>query len=127
MARKDKEPRKTKIRDYTRIEDGFLWFEESKQCALDHEDFGDILEYEKACRVVSLGDGWVERVWVSGSDSPVELHINIEMTLRAEMRSGKKYWYAYRKVGGIQFKRYVGSSDQINTRKLVEVARRMPG
>jgi len=107
---------------------GVLYCEGVRQGAIDDENFENVLEgeYPKAIRIMSLADGWQQRVWIPDVGYITE-NINVQMTLRKEKRSGTVYWYAYRRVHSTLYKRYVGRSEDINTRKIVEVARRMPG
>ena len=51
----------------------------------------------------------------------------MQFTLRKENRAGKLHWYAYRKAGGVQFKRYVGYDESITPSRLLEVAQKLPG
>lgn len=117
-------PRKSPVRSQTSIVDGQLYFEDVRQCAVEDDAFREIIEYEKSIRVVSLDFSWEQRVWIG--DQIVRESIDCEMTLRSEKRSGRLYWYAYRRAHGTLFKRFVGASEDINNRKLVDVAKKLP-
>ncbi len=123
---KAKHARMTKIRYETSIESGKLYFEDVCQCSMDSELFGEMLEdrHLTSIRLVSLAHNWHERAWFAPD---VQLNINLEMTLRKERRGALDHWYAYRRVGGQLFKRYVGHSDQVTEKRLVEVAQHLPG
>lgn len=121
-------PRNTPIRYQTSIVDGWLYFEDARQAEVGTDLFVDILEdkHTTSLRLVSLANDWFSHEWVTGVGI-VDFDIKLEMTLRKEFRSGRAHWYAYRQVGGVLFKRYVGQSDRITTKKLVEVAKKLPG
>lgn len=110
----------------TSIQLGNLFFEDAKQCSVESDDFREIIEHRTvtSIRVISLEFSWVQPVWIGGST--FDEKINCEMTLRSEQRCGTKYWYAYRRVFGKLHKRFVGQSEHINQRKLVEIARKLP-
>jgi hypothetical protein len=124
MARKE---HKSKSGQDVSIRFGYLYFGGVEEYLIEDGRFVSMIEdkYIKSIRVVSLSSEWVESVWIPGVDN-VSASIDLQMTLRKEIRSDKAYWYAYRKVGGKQYKRYVGMSDQITSRKLVDIARSMP-
>ena len=111
----------------TSIRNGDLYFEDARQCHIDDAAFAEIIGdgHTRTIRLISLDSTWVERVWIDGvgmrSDS-----VDTEMTLRREIKSGRGYWYAYRKALGKQHKRYVGTDEQVTQEKLLEVARKMP-
>jgi hypothetical protein len=119
--------RKTKTGSESSIVDGKLFFEDCQQCEVDSPTFSEMLEWhgQASIRVVSLSSDWFQRVFI-GSDVVIRESINLEMTIRPENRSGKRHWYAYRRVFGKLYKRYVGVSESITQTRLVEVARRMP-
>lgn len=123
---KTKQPRQSKVRSETSIESGRLYFEDVCQCSMDDELFQEMLDDKHliAIRVVSLAHNWHEREWYAPD---VQLNINLEMTLRKERRAALDHWYAYRRVGGQLFKRYVGHSEQVTEKRLVEVAQHLPG
>ena len=50
---------------------------------------------------------------------------NGTFTARKELRSGGWYWYAYRRYRGRLAKLYLGKSEDLNTERLVEVARKL--
>lgn len=122
-----KEPRQTPVRYESSIVNGALYFEDARQCALDDELASEILDdkHLQSIRVVSLSSGWYYRDHLTPGVS-VKNDVNVEMTLRKEMRSGVAYWYAYRRVFYKLHKRYVGGSEQVTEARLVEVARKLP-
>jgi len=119
--------RKTKTGNDTSIVDGILYFEDCKQCVIGDDVFPEIIGdgYTKTIRLVSLASNWRERVWVDGVGSQLE-DIDMEMTLRREIRSHVGYWYAYRRVFGKLYKRFVGKDENVTEEKLIEIARKMP-
>lgn len=119
--------RKTKTGYETSIVDGNLYFEDAKQCEVDDAVFRDIIGdgYTKSIRVISLDRNWIQKVWVTYDAHIVET-INVEMTLRREIRSGAGHWYAYRRVHKVLHKRYVGTDEKINQERLLEVAQKLP-
>ncbi len=122
-----KSNRKTKVGAETSIQCGRLFFAESEQCRVDSELFKEIIgdKYTNSIRVISLDREWYQNVWLD-HDTRLKETINIEMTIRAETRHGKKVWYAYRRVLGVLYKRYVGASDDMSQQKILETALKMP-
>ena len=122
-----KTPRNSKVRDETSIVNGILYFEDCIQCPVDDERFEPIISdgYTNAIRVVSLDTGWYETVYTGGSGKRQDF-INVEMTLRRELRADRGHWYAYRRVMGKLHKRYVGQDDRVTQARLLEIARKMP-
>lgn len=118
--------RKTKTGQDMSITEGWLCIGGVQECLVGSDEFYDILEdkYTKSIRVESLGNIWTEGLW-TGNDF-INIDINVEMTIRKEKRGQKEHWYAYRKRGGVQAKRYIGQTDRVNNRKLADVARNMP-
>lgn len=123
-----KEPRKTTVGSETSIREGWLCFGHEEMAEIDTEEFQELLEdkHTTTIRVQSLAFDWHSREWLSGLGY-FEFSIKLEMTLRRECRSGRNHWYAYRRVGGVLFKRYVGQSDRVTSKRLVEVAQKLPG
>lgn len=123
---KRKHVRMTKIGYETSISGGNLYFEDVCQCSMLDDIFQEMLDdkHLTAIRVMSLAHNWHEREWFAPD---AQLNINLEMTLRKERRGLLDHWYAYRRVGGQLFKRYVGHSDQVTEKRLVEVAQHLPG
>jgi hypothetical protein len=121
-----KKTRKTPIYYETSIIDGVLYFEDAAQAKIDTEQFTEIIDdkYTVSVRLVSLAGDWQTREWVSGVGS-VAFSLKIEMTLRKELVKGQAYWYAYRRAGGKLQKRYVGASDRVTTKRIVEIAQKM--
>lgn len=117
--------RKTKTGSSVAIIGGVLYFEDVPQASMGTDLFYELLEdkHTKAIRVMSFAADWIEYYW-NGSDFAEET-VNLEMTIRAEMRSDKKYWYAYRKHGGKLQKRFVGQTEQVTAARLADVARKM--
>ena len=100
--------RTTKTGSETSIQLGHLYFEDVKQCAVDSDVFREMIDepYVTTIRLMSLTYTWTVGQWVTLTDKVVDT-VNVEMTLRSEVRSGRKYWYAYRRVFGKLNKRYV--------------------
>lgn len=123
-----KKTRQTKTAGEASIIGGALYFEDARQCAVDDERFGDIIGdgYTRAIRVVSLDREWYQNVWID-LHSKVREDINVQMTLRREIRSGRGHWYAYRRFAGTLHKRYVGDDQNITQGRLLDVARALPG
>jgi hypothetical protein len=122
-----KKLRMTKTGHETSIMNGALYFEDAQQCPVDCEQFAEIIGdgYTKSIRLVSLSAGWYEREWMSEVGF-VNYDINVQMTLRREVRSGKGYWYAYRRVLGKLHKRYVGQDEEVTEKLLLKIAQKMP-
>lgn len=122
-----KKPRNTKTRYETSIVDGKLYFEDVQQAVLGSTLFTEIIEdkHTRSIRVVSLANDWYQNVWLSEIGF-VKEDLNVEFTLRKEIVHGSQHWYAYRRVFGKLYKRYVGQSDKVTTRRLVEIAKAMP-
>ncbi|MBN8594822.1 MAG: hypothetical protein J0M33_23905 [Anaerolineae bacterium] len=119
--------RATKTLYETSIMHGRLYFESVEQCAVDSELFPQIIGdgYTKAIRIVSLSNHWVENSYFAG-DVKLTTDINLQMTIRREMRSGAGYWYAYRRVAGKLHKRYVGTDEQVTEARLLDIAQKLP-
>jgi len=114
--------------DYeTSIYQGALYFEDCKQADVDTDTFIEMIEHPsvQVIRLVSLSSNWMESVWIDGQGFQKEM-IDIEMTLRKEIRSGRAYWYAYRRVLGKLHKKFVASSENVTQASLLEIARAMP-
>lgn len=123
-----KQPRKTIVGSATSIREGWLYFEDERMAEIGSDKFEELLEdkHTTTIRLESLAKNWQSHEWLSGVGF-TNFSIKLEMTLRREVRSGRNHWYAYRKVGGVQFKRYVGQSDRVTTKRLVEIAQKLPG
>lgn len=119
--------RKTKTGLETSIVAGALYFEDARQCAVDDAVFKDIIGdgYTTSIRVVSLDHNWIQKTWVT-FDAQITEKINVEMTLRREMRSGAGHWYAYRRVHTKLHKRYVGTDEKLNQERILQVAQKLP-
>jgi len=124
---KNKKIRKTTVGQDTSIIAGALYFEDARQCAVDDPNFAEIIGdgYTTAIRLVSLSKGWYEREWMSEVGF-VNYDINVQMTLRREVRSGRGYWYAYRRVLGKLHKRFVGQDEDLSEKQLLKIAQKMP-
>jgi len=118
--------RKTPTALDTRIENGILYFGDKQIALMDSELFAATLDdrWTKSIRLISLHDNWQSREYISGVGT-MTFKINVEMSLRRETRSGRNYWYAYRRAGGKLQKRFVGQSEDVTTERLVKVAQRM--
>lgn len=123
---KSGQPRKSKVASELSVRSGSLYIGEIEECSITDNKFFQLLEdkYTKAIRIQSLASNWNEEYWNGGGWS--QSTINLEMTLRSEVRNGNKVWYAYRRRGGVLSKRYVGFSLDVTTKKLVDIARSMP-
>ena len=119
--------RQTKTGRETSIEGGLLFFEDAMQCDIDTPKMAQIIGdgYTNTIRVISLGVAWYQDVWLAPGATHRE-DIDVQMTLRREIRSGRGYWYAYRRVHGKLFKRFVGDDEAVNQRRILEVAQKMP-
>jgi hypothetical protein len=105
---------------------GWLYFEDVRQAQIDSDEFVEIIDdkHTTSMRLVSLAGDWQTREWISGVGS-ITFSLKIEMTLRKETVKGQSYWYAYRRAGGRLQKRYVGASDRVTERRLIEIAQKM--
>lgn len=123
-----KATRKTPTGSETSIVNGCLYFEDAKQCPVDSEQFTDIIGdgYTDKIRIHSLSTNWLEKNYI-GFDASLTTNINVQMTMRREIRSGRGYWYAYRRFNGQLFKRFMGQDSDITERKILDIARKMPG
>jgi len=121
--------RKTKTGDETSIRGGWLYFEDARQCPVENEYFLDIIDHPTVTtiRVISLSTIYEARVWVSEVSGFGTEQIDMEFTLRKEVRRNGNYWYAYRKFGNKLHKKYVGASEGIDEKKLLDIARALPG
>lgn len=119
--------RQTKTGRETSIEGGILFFEDAAQCDIDGPHMAGIIGdgYTNTIRVISLGVAWYQNVWL-GPGATIKEDIDVQMTLRREIRSGRGYWYAYRRVHGKLFKRFVGDDESINQTRLLAIAQKMP-
>ncbi len=110
----------------TSIVEGWLYFEDVRQAKIDSDEFTEIIDdkHTTSMRLVSLAGDWQTREWISGVGEHT-FSLKIEMTLRKEIVKGQSYWYAYRRAGGRLQKRYVGASDRVTTKRLVEIAQKM--
>lgn len=122
-----KNPRNSKVRNEASIVNGILYFEDAKQCPVDDPRFEPIVSdgYTNAIRLVSLDTNWYLNVYTGGIGSRKE-SINVEMTLRRELRADRGHWYAYRRVMGKLYKRYVGQDDRLTQERLLQIAQKMP-
>jgi hypothetical protein len=122
-----KNPRKTSTLAETSIQGGHLYFEDARQCHVDDPQFSDIIGdgYTKSIRVVSLDYDWERKVYLDYTTTVTE-QINVEMTLRLEKRRNSFVWYAYRRVHGTLFKKYVGLSENVTQQRLLDIAKGMP-
>lgn len=124
MSRKN---RTTKTGSETSIQAGALYFEDIRLCAVDSDVFREMIDdpYTTKIRVLSLSTHWQTGTYVTATDYVVD-DINVQMSLRRETRSGRNYWYAYRRVFGQLNKRFVGQSEGVTEKRLLEVARSLP-
>lgn len=124
----EKAVRRTPTGQDISIRAGYLIVGGEQMMLVDETAFGDYLMQGRvsSIRVESLTSKWTETNWIDMFTKVVSA-INPQMTLRREIRSGKGHWYAYRRVGGHLYKRYVGSDLAITETRLANVARSMPG
>jgi len=122
-----KKIRNTKVGNETSIVGGVLYFEDARQCHIDDANFVEIIGdgYTKSIRLVSIDNDYVLRVWLDGVGMRKE-DLDMQMTLRREVRSNRGHWYAYRRVLGTLHKRYVGTDEKVTQDRLLEVAKAMP-
>jgi len=122
-----KKTRNTKTGYETSIVNGILYFEDASQCPVDSELFPQIIGdgYTKSIRVISLEHDYFQRVWLE-SGSVVSEDINMQFTIRREIRSGAGHWYAYRRVFGKLHKKYVGTDEKVTQASLLAIAKAMP-
>ncbi len=121
-----KSERQTPVRFETSIVDGGLYFEDVLQAKIDTDEFTEIIDdkHTTTMRLVSLASDWQTRDWIFGVGYNT-FSLKIEMTLRKEIVKGQAYWYAYRRTGGKLQKRYVGASDRVTQKRLLEIAQKM--
>ncbi len=119
--------RKTATMYETSIVNGALYFEDCKQSDLDGEYFAEIIDHKTttSIRLISLSHDYAQRVWLESGSKIIE-QVNVEMTLRKEIRSGVGHWYAYRRVHTKLHKKYVGTSEKVTHERLLEIAKAMP-
>ena len=120
--------RKSAVGSVYAVVGGMLWYEGSEALYMvDDDNFKRLLEspYTTAIRIESLSTNWEKKEWVSWDIAVVET-IDTEFTIRKERRGVTNHWYAYRKVHGTQYKRYVGRSEDVTERRLLEIAQKLP-
>jgi hypothetical protein len=124
---KMKHTRKTKTGGDTSIVNGALYFEDAKQCDVDSETLESIIGdgYCNSIRVISLDRNWYTNDYI-GFDAVIKSDVNMQFTMRREVRNGRGYWYAYRRVLGKLHKRFMGQDADINQKRLLDVARKLP-
>jgi len=123
-----KKIRATKTAQSASIVNGVLFIEDARQCAVDSDLFPEIIGdgYTNTIRLISLDVVWYTVEYID-YDSKVIENVNMQLTMRREVRHGRGYWYAYRRVLGTLYKRYIGNDDQVTQKRLLEVAKNMPG
>lgn len=124
MSKKD---RSTKTGRSAALIDGVLHLDGIPECKMSDPLFVSFLDDPsiKAIRIVSLEKQWTEKYWLDGVGFQTA-EIRLDFTIRKEIRSKKIYWYAYRKTGGIQAKRYMGMSEQVEPYQIARVASKLP-
>jgi len=109
-----------------RIEGGYLWYEDKAQVSVNSPTLGDLIEYDFVIEVFSLEVELYVRQYLV-NNYPIDISLDMRMTLRSELRGNLVHWYAYRdSIGGLR-KLYAGHSEDINGEKLVELAKRFNG
>jgi len=121
-----KKIRQTVIGNGYNVLDGWTWQDGEKEFFIGSDEFAEFLERDSiwAIRIESLSSAWVTRVYHDATLRS-DLELDVQMTLRKETKSGRNYWYAYRRKGGKLQKRYVGQSNAVNERRIVEIAEHM--
>jgi len=119
--------RKTKTGYETSIQNGRLFFEDVEQAIVGSDRFFEMIDesYITTIRLVSLSTDWIVTAYIT-PDVSIREQVNFELTLRKEVRRGKSYWYAYRRVLGVLHKRYLGASEQMTQWNLAKLANNMP-
>lgn len=109
-----------------RIENGELWYGEEYFCDVGTEAFARSLEstYTTSIRVISLATNWVTNEYLAGG-KVLETGVDMQFTIRRELRGTIYHWYAYRRAAGVLNKKYVGHSEQVTTRQLGEIASKL--
>lgn len=102
------------------IEDTHMGFISENEVLVDNVGDGRT----KAIRVLSLSQRWVEHYWTDRGLEHEDL--TFHYTIRCETRSGRLYWYAYKRHAGKLHKVYVGQTEDITEQKLADVARKLP-
>lgn len=122
-----KKIRSTPTGNENAVIDGWTWQDGEREFFIGSEEFTDLLERDSiaSIRIESLSIQWVERTY-HDANLKTDRPLNVQMTLRKEIRSGRAYWYAYRRVGKL-YKRYVGQSYTVTERRIVEIAENMLG
>jgi len=124
MTKKSTEPRATKTENEACIINSVLYVGGLRKAHIDDPSFSVEIERLKAIRVVSMDDAKTHIDFINGVR--IDVKIDYQITLRSEMRSGKKHWYAYRRAYGKLNKRYVGYSEGLNSERLYWLCRDMP-
>lgn len=124
-----KKMRSTKTGRDAAIVAGAIYFEDVLQAQLGADLATDILDdkHLKAIRLISLSVDWVNNVHYWETGAVVKENINFQYTLRKEKRAQRWVWYAYRRVAGVLFKRYVGGSEELTEQRLLDIAQKLPG
>jgi len=119
--------RKTKTGSETSIVGGYLYFEDVRQARVGSEEFFAMLDdkHLTTIRMISLSTDWTVSAYIT-SDVTVKESVDFELTLRKEIKRGKPYWYAYRRVLGVLHKRYIGASEKMDEWTLAKLANKMP-
>jgi hypothetical protein len=125
-----KKPRNCKTARDAAIHAGAIYFEDVRQAVIGDELACDILNDTtlKAIRVISLSKDWYNEVYLwDAHGATIKENINYQFTIRKEKRGQRWCWYAYRRVAGKLFKRYVGISEEITEQRLLKIAQALPG
>lgn len=126
--------RNTKTANICSIHEGKIYFDYDNggraQAALGSDEAYTLFEDGTSIpsfRVVTLGASYYTESFVTYTDTkPLVDFVDVQMTVRAERRGNKIHWYAYRRAFGKLNKKYVGCSEQLTERRLLEIARALP-
>jgi hypothetical protein len=89
---------------------------------LESDTFAESIEREKSIVVKSLE----REIWMRTDygGRTIDTALDIHMSLRSEKRGQLIHWYAYRRINGKLRKYYAGHSEDINTERIVALARK---
>lgn len=93
---------------------------------LETDDFLHAMESEIRFRVERFERPVFAPLW-SGLSKIGEIELDLTMSFRKEKRGKLDHWYAYKRQNGKLRKLYAGHNEDINTAKIVELAKRFAG
>lgn len=111
----------------SRIENGQFLTEDTLQCRIDNDNIADYMSerHPFPIVVVSLGNDIIVRQ--RHGEQIVDIALDVTMSLRPELRGQQVHWYAYKRVMGKLRKLYLGHFEDINTEKIVALAKKFNG